>query len=224
MFWIIFSVFFAVLFSMFFLIPDSSSKKNDQNNMQNKLNESSKKQQLSSIQKNMNSQYTTYSKILVEMSQKKQNQVNNSQKKKVTFHLNGLLKSSIETSLFISQIKRIFDDHQILFVYSTENCDQITQKLVESLKQEFKKASFINSKTTEGIQSVLRQLNPRLHIESQANVIAVMKQYLLKIVYICSEKPKWDNLSNLYNQKNNIYFKEDYNDAINSIQLLLKQN
>ncbi|EAS01494.1 transmembrane protein, putative (macronuclear) [Tetrahymena thermophila SB210] len=224
MFWIIFSVFFAVLFSIFFLIPDSSNKKNDQNNMQNKLNESSKKQQLSSIQKNMNSQYSTYSKILVEMSQKKQNEVNNNQKKKVTIHLNGLLKSPIEASLFISQIKSVFDEHQILFVYSTEDCDQITQKLVESLKQEFKKASFINSKTTEGIQSVLRQLNPRLHIESQTNVVAVMKQHLLRIVYICSEKSKWDNLSNLYNQKNNIYFKEDYNDAINSISQLLKQN
>ncbi|KAL4461065.1 hypothetical protein ABPG74_016537 [Tetrahymena malaccensis] len=224
MFWIIFSIFFAVLFSIFFLIPDSSSKKNDQNNMQNKLNESSKKQQLSSIQKNMNSQYSTYSKILVEMSQKKQNEVNNNQKRKVTFHLNGLLKSSIEISLFISQIKRIFDDHQILFVYSTEDCDEITQKLVESLKQEFKKASFIHSKTTEGIQSVLRQLNPRLHIESQANVIAAMKQHLLKIIFICNEKSKWDNLSNLYNQKNNIYFKEDCNDAINNISLLLKHN
>lgn len=104
----------------------------------------------------MNSDYSTFSKVLTEMSAKKINEVNNNKKKKVTIHLNGLLKSVIEIPLFISQIKSKFEENQIIFVYSTEECDELTQKLIAKLQEEFKKSSFINSKTREGIQSVLR--------------------------------------------------------------------
>jgi len=135
----------------------------------------------------MDSSYKTYVDILTQMSAEKKASINSSRTKKISIRLNNLLTSTLEIPKIIAEIKQLSTEgFRPYFVYSSENIDGIAKDLLEKLKETYNKSSFLSSKTPEGVVSVVRQLNPRLHLDSSLLLLISMKSHLNRILLVNS--------------------------------------
>ncbi|KRX02464.1 P-loop containing nucleoside triphosphate hydrolase [Pseudocohnilembus persalinus] len=118
------------------------------------------------------------------MSQQKTNKINEANTIKISINLDNLINSEKDFEEFSKKLQDLVQNKEVYVFYSEKKFkSEPFVSYLEKLKNILKKGRLLYGQTTEGVGSMVRQLNPIIHTDTNKSLILQLQPHLQHLIY-----------------------------------------